>query len=243
VVFIQLQKDLYQISFYRARAYRDPTIPPLSITDSVTSHCITLTLLGSTIKLQEPETISGDTKLGTPRAQTHHWHATPKQQAPQITTTTEHKLPYAEKKLNDARCIETCSLTSLHTAPAPLLVTARLPQHLCHHGVVLVHHGMAAPVAVVHGPPQWGLAELVHDVHVGLVDEDQLCYVFIAISRCKVESSPLARITTNDRGTEVSAAAGCVCVEDLVEYKIVCVECLIGKQKKPILFKVTECVC
>ena len=107
MVFIQLQKDLYQISFYRARAYRDPTIPPLSITDSVTSHCITLTLLGSTIKLQEPETISGDTKLGTPRAQTHHWHATPKQQAPQITTTTEHKQShlFATSWLTEARTI------------------------------------------------------------------------------------------------------------------------------------------
>jgi hypothetical protein len=32
-----------------------------------------------------------------------------------------------------------------------------------------------------------------------------------------------------------------VCVEDLIEKpQTVCVECLIGKQKKPILFKVTD---
>jgi len=74
--------------FYPHERTVTPRYLPLSITDSVTLHCITLTLLGqpSSCKnlLRRQET--GDSL----RASTHHWCATPKQQTPQITVTTKH---------------------------------------------------------------------------------------------------------------------------------------------------------
>jgi len=48
-----------------------PRYQPPSMEDSVTSHCITLTLFGQTIKLREP--FQETRKLGTLRAPTLHW--------------------------------------------------------------------------------------------------------------------------------------------------------------------------
>jgi hypothetical protein len=68
------------------RGYRDPTVPILSlrITDPVTSHCITLTLLGSTVKLQEPfrRQETGDSH----RTSTHHWRAKTKRRGARVFT-------------------------------------------------------------------------------------------------------------------------------------------------------------
>jgi hypothetical protein len=60
-------------SFYPHERTVTPRYLSLSITDSVTSHCITLTLVGSTIKLQEPfrRQETGDSH----RTSTHHWRA------------------------------------------------------------------------------------------------------------------------------------------------------------------------
>ena len=44
---------------------------------------------------------------GTPSAHQPTWRATPKPQAPQITTTTEHKQLLDAKKLHNSRCVET----------------------------------------------------------------------------------------------------------------------------------------
>ena len=99
------KNTLYQISFYPHERTVTPLYLSLSITDSVTSHCITLTLLGSTIKLQEP---SQETRnWGLPSRTNPHWCATNKPQAPQITTTTEHKQLPGAKKLHNACCVET----------------------------------------------------------------------------------------------------------------------------------------
>jgi hypothetical protein len=55
LLFILSQNTLYWISFYPHDRNLTPRYLSPSITDSVTSHCIKLTLLGSTsIKLQEP---------------------------------------------------------------------------------------------------------------------------------------------------------------------------------------------
>jgi hypothetical protein len=61
-----------------------PRYLSLSITDSVTSHCITLTLLGSTIKLQEPfrRQETGDSH----RTSTHHWRAKTKRRGARVFT-------------------------------------------------------------------------------------------------------------------------------------------------------------
>ena len=67
--FIQAQKPLYRFSFYLPHAYRDPTVPTTqynglchtvrAVSTTVTSHyCITLTLLGSTIKLSDLNLLS-----------------------------------------------------------------------------------------------------------------------------------------------------------------------------------------
>jgi hypothetical protein len=93
-------------SFYPHERTVTPRYLSLSITDSVTSHCITLTLLGSTIKLQEP---SQETRnWGLPARNTHHWLATPKPQTPQITTTTKHIQSHV---LSPSLVMEACTMS------------------------------------------------------------------------------------------------------------------------------------
>ncbi len=108
----QRQTGLYSVAkrfvpnlFYRAGAYRDPTVPTTQYDGLCHVTLYHTDPLG--VNHQASRTIVGDQKLGTPRAPTHHWHATPKQQAPQITTTTEHKQShlFAPSWVTEARTI------------------------------------------------------------------------------------------------------------------------------------------
>ncbi len=94
-----------------------PRYLSLSITDSVTSHCITLTLLGSTIKLQEPfrRQETGDSH----RTSTHHWHLKTKRRVDSVFTpcslvSSHLARPHLDTLL--ARVFTPCSPVSAHLA-------------------------------------------------------------------------------------------------------------------------------
>jgi hypothetical protein len=94
-----------------------PRYLSLSITDSVTSHCITLTLLGSTIKLQEPfrRQETGDSH----RTSTHHWRAKTKRRGARVFTLCSPASSHlARSRLHTllARVLTPCSPASSHLA-------------------------------------------------------------------------------------------------------------------------------
>ena len=142
-----------------------PRYLSLSVTDSVTSHYITLTLLGSTIKFQEP--LWETRNWGLPARTTHFWRTIPKPQAPQITTTTEHKqLLDANKLLGNPRTARQCSRpahkrsSSSSPASSPSTMAGDIPH--THQRPVLfallvaVHNGRRFPA---HAQVQWNPRE------------------------------------------------------------------------------------
>ena len=131
--------------FLSSHAYRDPTVPTTQYNglchDSVTSHCITLILIGQTIKL--PGKSQNQENRGLFAHQPPLACSTP-QYAARVTLKTEHKCAETEPELHN---LLVCVLTPCSPATA-------FAQWPATPGTARAHRPALSPCLLPRTPPK-----------------------------------------------------------------------------------------